>query len=338
MTRAIRPYWLTTIAVAAFLVAACTMKKQEAPPLTGPSEFATSITIQATPDVITQDGASQSLITITARDASGQALRNVTLRVETFVNGDRVDFGTLSARTVVTGSDGRATLTYTAPAGTVGGTDQVVEIAVTPIGSDFNNAVARTSSIRLVPQGVINPPAGLVPAFTVSPAAPVEDTPVFFNARTSTANTTITEYRWDFGNGRTGFGETATTTFDDPRSYFVTLTITDQFGRSASTTNTVPVSAGTAPSPAFVFSPTDPRVNQPVNFNAATSTVPSGRSIVSYEWDFGDGASGSGQTPSHTYRLARTYTVVLTVTDDTGRSAATSQAVTISGAAIAGSN
>ena len=146
MRRALPTVCLTTLAAAGLALAACTMKKQEAPPLTGPSEFATSITIQAAPDVITQDGASQSLITITARDPFGQPLRNVTLRVETFVNGTRVDFGTLSARTVVTGSDGRATLTYTAPAGTVGGTDQVVEIAATPIGSDFNNAVARTMS------------------------------------------------------------------------------------------------------------------------------------------------------------------------------------------------
>jgi PKD repeat protein len=313
----------------ALALAACTMKKQEAPPLTGPSEFGTSITIQATPDVITQDGASQSLITITARDATGQPLRNLSLRVETLVNGARVDFGTLSARTIVTGSDGRATVTYTAPPGVTGGLDQVVDISVTPIGGDFNNAVARTSSIRLVPQGTVNPPAGLVPAFTVSPATPSEDTLVFFSASTSTSNTTIVEYSWDFGNGQTGSGVTATTTFEDPRPYFVTLTIRDEFGRSASTTNTVTVSAGTSPSPAFTFSPTDARVSQPVNFNAATSTAPAGRTIVSYRWDFGDGKTGSGLRPSHTYSLPRSYTVVLTVTDDTGRSASTSQQVTV---------
>ena len=42
-------------------------------------------------------------------------MRNLTLRTETRVGGTPVDFGTLSARSVVTGSDGKATLVYTAP-------------------------------------------------------------------------------------------------------------------------------------------------------------------------------------------------------------------------------
>ena len=53
--------------------------------------------------------------------------------------------------------------------------------------------------------------------------------------------------------------------------------------------------------------------------NASGSTVPPGRTIVSYDWDFGDGTTGSGQTVSHTYHQLRTFTIVLTVTDSTGR-------------------
>ncbi len=41
--------------------------------------------------------------------------------------------------------------------------------------------------------------------------------------------------------------------------------------------------------------------------------------IVSHEWDFGDGGlGGSGAATSHTYSAAGTYTVTLTVTDDQG--------------------
>jgi PKD repeat protein len=40
--------------------------------------------------------------------------------------------------------------------------------------------------------------------------------------------------------------------------------------------------------------------------------------IMSYDWTFGDGGTASGPTASHTYALAGTYTVTLTVTDDKG--------------------
>ena len=82
--------------------AACTMKNQEAPPLAGPSEYGTAITITVKPDQLTQDGASQSLVTITARDPFGNPLPNLSLRAEIFVDGSRVDFGSLSARNLVT--------------------------------------------------------------------------------------------------------------------------------------------------------------------------------------------------------------------------------------------
>ena len=115
MARSIFNLRFGAVVAAAVLAAGCTMKKQEAPSLTGPSELGTSITVGVSPDVLTQDGASQSFVSITARDANGQPLRNVSMQAQVYLQGTAVDFGTLSARSLVTDGNGRASLVYTAP-------------------------------------------------------------------------------------------------------------------------------------------------------------------------------------------------------------------------------
>lgn len=58
-------------------------------------------------------------------------------------------------------------------------------------------------------------------------------------------------------------------------------------------------------------------INQPAQFNGSGSNDLDG-SIVSYEWDFGDGTNATGVSPTHIYTAAGTYTVTLTVVDDDG--------------------
>lgn len=317
-------YSALAAAIAAATLSGCTVKKQEAPDLAGPSEYGTSIAISINPDVLEQNGASQSLITITARDPDGQPVRNVVLRVETWVNGANFDFGTLSARSVVTGSDGRATLVYTAPPAPNMAVDAftIVDIAVTPVGTDFGNSATRTASVRVVPPNIIVPPDGLTPRFTFTPTAPTDHQRVLFDASTSEApgNNPIMSFSWNFGDGGTGTGRSATHDYSWPGTYVVTLTISDVYGRSASISQTINVGAGVNPTAVFTFSPTDPLPGTIVNFNASGSRAAPGRTIVSYTWDFGDGTSGSGVQVAHRYgTLPATYTVTLVVTDDAGR-------------------
>ena len=318
------------------IAAGCTMKSQEAPPLTGPSELGTSIVVAVTPDILVQDGSSQSLVTITARDSNGKPLRNLSLRSEIFVGGVATDFGSLSARNLVTDANGRATLVYTspgAPAGPAVDNNTTVNIVVTPLGSDFGNSTPRLATIRLVPAGIVVPPDGLQPKFTFTPSAPTDHQNVFFDATTSTApsNNPIASFSWDFGDGSTGSGQTATHSYNTPGTYIATLTIRDAFSRSAATTQTVNVGQGSLPAPAFTFSPTSPQVNQSVNFNASASTVGLGRRIASYFWDFGDGTqkSTSSATTTHDFVTAGIFVVTLTLTDDAGRTASTTNSVTV---------
>ena len=88
---------MATVACAATFVG-CTMKGQDTPPLTGPSELGVSISLRTQPEILVQDGSSQSLVTITARDSNGQPKRNVSIITGIFVGGVRNDFGSISAR------------------------------------------------------------------------------------------------------------------------------------------------------------------------------------------------------------------------------------------------
>lgn len=308
---------------ACLTTASCTLKNAEAPPLTGPSEFGTSITVSVSPDILQTDGGSQSRVTITAFDANGQPISGLSMRTETHVDGTPADFGTLSARSVVTDASGKATLVYTAP-NISGGEDLglFVDIVATPITTNAANVLPRFASIRLVPVGIVIPPSGLVPAFTSSPNTAADNQNVVFDASTSrsTGLSPIADYRWDFGDGTTARGSIANHSFRAPGTYSVTLTLVDTLGRTASITRPYTVTPGPGPTAEGSASPRNPTPGQTVVFNGSLSRAGAGRTLVRYDWTFGDGATGSGQQVTHVYTAPGAYTAVLTVTDDAGRS------------------
>ena len=333
------------VALALLAAAGCTVKNSEAPPLTGPSGLALTLNVNAIPDSISQDGGSQSSIKITAIGPNGKGLASLPLRLDMVVSGVPQDYGTLSARSVVTNSDGVATAVYTAPPSPVNGVfgtcnalpGNCVTIVATPTSTNFTTANPEQVLIRLVPTGVILPPASQpTAAFTFSPTPAVVGVVLNFDASGSTVGSgasQIVSYIWDFGDGTSGTGKNPTHTYSTAATFNVRLTVTNDRSLSASTSQPISVTApiptpASVPTPVFTFSPAAPGVNETVFFNGSTSTAGVGHSISSYRWTFGDGATATGATTTHAYATAGTYTAQLTVTDEVG------QAVTSSGTTV----
>src|SRR6266568_3553254 len=145
------------------------------------------------------------------------------------------------------------------------------------------------------------------------------------------------KYTFDFGDGGTptvvtgALTATASHTFNLIGSFTVTVTAQETAATSAVSriqeSGTIPVMvnpAGTALCSSgcdFTFAPTSPTVGQSVSFSA---TATGGTAPYTFAWTFGDGTSGTGQTPSHTYSAKGPFTATLTITDSATPTHATS--------------
>jgi PKD repeat protein len=77
------------------------------------------------------------------------------------------------------------------------------------------------------------------------------------------------------------------------------------------------VEAGIKPPIAVIDGPYSGSEGSTIAMSAAASLDPNG-TVVSYAWDFGDGATGTGPSVTHTYAQDGIYTVTVTVTDNDG--------------------
>ena len=78
--------------------------------------------------------------------------------------------------------------------------------------------------------------------------------------------------------------------------------------------------------------PYEALVGETITFDGSGSTDDG--EIVSYDWLFGDGTTGTGMTAQHTYTMDGIYTVTLTVIDNDGRSNSSSTTATISAVSV----
>ncbi|WP_342372829.1 PKD domain-containing protein [Propioniciclava soli] len=176
------------------------------------------------------------------------------------------------------------------------------------------------------PVTVVAPPANVAPVAVFTPSVTGLSVAVDGSA-SSDSDGSIVSYAWDFGDGALGTGATVSHAYAAAGTFQVKLTVTDDRGGVHSVTKPVTVVAPPANvAPVAVFTPSVTGLSVAVDGSASSD---SDGSIVSYAWDFGDGALGTGATVSHAYAAAGTFQVKLTVTDDRGGVHSVTKPVTV---------
>ncbi|HEC89195.1 MAG TPA: PKD domain-containing protein [Thermoplasmatales archaeon] len=172
-----------------------------------------------------------------------------------------------------------------------------------------------------------NPPV----ADAGGPYSAAPDEPITFDGSNSyDSDGEIKFYRWNFGDGTSEIlAEKPVHTYKSPGDYTVTLTVIDNLGTTDTSITTAAIRGVPNQKPiAIIQTPESGRTSEDIVFNGVNSSDPDGN-IVNYTWNFGDGSIGYGVITTHVYTEPGTYLVILTVTDDHGKTDVAQDTITI---------
>jgi PKD repeat protein len=219
---------------------------------------------------------------------------NATNDVQSFVNGEKTNFGW-----------------------------KIIDIANssdTPYfySKEYNSSIPYLEIEYSIPEKN-NPPT----AKAGGPYSGYVDYEIIFNGSgSSDSDGSITGYRWDWNNDGiydTGWSTSSiiTNAYSSSGTYTVKLQVKDNDDALGNSTAivTVKVLNNKQPPKADAGGPYQGNTNVSIRFNGSGSLDTDG-TLILFLWDFGDGNTQPGISPSHTYTTAGRYTVTLTVTDN----------------------
>ena len=172
---------------------------------------------------------------------------------------------------------------------------------------------------------------------TANPTSGPAPLSVTFSAAGSTG--AIVSFTLDFGDGSSPYSGTDLTvnishTYTTAGTYTAILTVQDAAGHTATDSKTITVLSGTTAS--LSASPSSPTIGETVTFTLQ-ATAASGRTLVSWKLEYGDGSEDIGTvsgtsmniTRTHSYSSPGTYSAKLTVKDSTDYEATAQVSLTV---------
>ena len=155
---------------------------------------------------------------------------------------------------------------------------------------------------------------------------------ITFSDRSTDTDGRVTQWLWNFGDGTTSAVQTPSHTYacTSAQTYTVTLTVTDDGGKTGTAQQTLRLSPGQIT--VSITLPSNAQANEALPFSATVT----GGTPTAWAWTFGDGGTSTAQAPTHTYASDGTYTVRVTVTLSGGAgSASDEEALTVGDAPTA---
>jgi hypothetical protein len=175
-----------------------------------------------------------------------------------------------------------------------------------------------------------------IASFTSTPSSAPTGIAINFNGTASyDPDGRVVSYSWDFGDQTTGTGSIVTHSYTYAKTYTVKLTVTDNGGVTGSTTSQVTIS-DRPPVVSLTPSPSTANTGQSITLSVSASD-PDG-TISSTRVDWGDTIiqlySGAITSATHSYAstgplTSKTFTIIITATDNNASYTSLSSQVTI---------
>ena len=174
-----------------------------------------------------------------------------------------------------------------------------------------------------------------VPTFTFSPSNPAPSQSITFDASASRdPDGILSSYTWDFNDSTTGAGVTTTHSFAVAKVFHVKLTLTDNAGLMSTKTVDVTVSVPDQPPTLTLTGPTSATAGTATTISLSSSDPDGTVSTVKVDWGDGniDTVATSATSASHNYSAPGSYTITVTVTDNSGITTQKTTTVTVAAA------